>query len=94
MARLLFRCFDEADETTRTRPTRLLVAKRALDDPERRPGVADPKSIPGLHECPQHDFPGGFDALDVLLEAEAHFAELTSQLLQSAIRSVSAVMRG
>ena len=38
--------------------------------------------------------PAGFDALDVLLEAEALFAKLTSQLLQSAIWSRSAVMRG
>ena len=60
----------------------LLVGERFFDEPQRSPGVADPI---------QHDLSAGFDALD---EAEALFAELTSQLLQSAIWSRSAVMRG
>ena len=72
--------FDEADE--------LLVGEK------RSPGVAEPERVPGLGQGPQYNLPAGFDALDVLLEAEALFAELTSQLLQSAIWSRSAVMRG
>ena len=61
---------------------RLLVGKRVFNDPQRRPGVSNPKRVPGFDQGPQHDLAAGFDPLNVLLQANALLAELAPQLLE------------
>jgi len=41
---------------------RLAVTQRTFNNPERRPGVADPKRVADLDPSSEHDLPPGFNA--------------------------------